>query len=95
MEHFFRDVPKVGNVAVSRHAQENAAEQKITEHDFRLALFEPTRRVSEGFNTVWLERGGIRLVLIPRPEPFRGAALITTAYRLKEHEFVSGKGRRK
>jgi hypothetical protein len=88
MQHFYESVPKIGNVAVSRHAQANVLEQKITERDFELALFDPNKTVREGFNTLWLERGGIRLVVVLRPEPFSGAALVTTAFRMQQNRTV-------
>ena len=38
MDHYFPDVPGLGNVAVSRHAQARMVEDGISEHDFKEAL---------------------------------------------------------
>ena len=35
MDHYFPDVPGLGNVAVSRHAQARLVEDGISEHDFK------------------------------------------------------------
>jgi len=43
MKHFYRDVPRLGNVAVSRHAQARMEADGISQEVFDKALFEPTR----------------------------------------------------
>lgn len=82
MEHFWRNVPGLGHVAVSRHAQSRAHEQGITEEQFVAALFHG-RDTPDGFEAVWRELGGLRLVILLRPEPFRGAKLVKTVYLVK------------
>lgn len=81
-KYYFADVPGLGNVAVSRHAQEQAAEHGISEDVFQRVLERGTDR-PDGLGVVWREDVGIRLVIILRPEPFRGAALITTLYPVR------------
>lgn len=80
---YFTDVPGLGNVAVSRHAQDRAAEDGITEDAFARAL-ERGKDRPDGLATLWREDGGVRLVIVRRPEPFRGAALVTTVYRVQK-----------
>lgn len=78
---YFTGVPALGNVAVSRHAQEKAAEDGITEEMFQRVL-EHGKDRPDGLGTIWREAPGIRLVIVRRPDPFQGAALVTTAYRI-------------
>lgn len=80
MEHFYRNVPKLGHVAVSRHAQSQCEEQDISEEDFRRALLEG-RDTPDGQSILWRERAGIRLVIELYPVPNRGARLVKTAFR--------------
>lgn len=82
MEHYFYDVPGLGNVAVSRHAQARIREEGITEEDFGRVLFKG-RTVPDGLSVVCRCLNDIRLVILLRPEPFRGAVLVKTAFREK------------
>jgi hypothetical protein len=82
MKHYFTDVPGLGNVAVSRHAQKRAEEERIPDPVF-VDVLSNGKDVPEGFNVVWREAHGVRLVIVLRPEPFRGAALVTTAFRVQ------------
>lgn len=82
MKHYYENVLGIGNVAVSRHAQEKATEDKITEEQFaQVLLF--GKDTPEGPDIVNRELRGIRIVILRRPEPFAGAALVKTAYRIK------------
>jgi hypothetical protein len=84
MKHFFRDVPLLGNVAVSRHAQARVAEEGIAEADFQRALLEPIRPdIPDGMDVLWRERDGIRLVILTNPTPNIGAKLVKTVYRVQ------------
>ena len=42
MDHYIPDVPGLGNVAVSRHAQARMVEDRISEHAFKEALLNGT-----------------------------------------------------
>jgi hypothetical protein len=42
--------------------------------------------------TVWRERDGIRLVIILRPTPFKGACLVKTAYKIEGQEDARRRG---
>jgi hypothetical protein len=71
MTHFYRNVPKLGHVAVSRHAQKRMAEDNIHPEMFERVLLTPVKPdVREGADILWRERDGIR---IPDclPEAFR------------------------
>jgi hypothetical protein len=76
------DVPRLGNVAISRHAQAEAEADGITESAFHRVLEHGVDK-PDGLTTVWRELDGVRLVILLRPEPFRGACLVTTAYRIQ------------
>jgi hypothetical protein len=82
-KYYFEDVPGIGNVAVSRHAQERAASEGITNRAFEQALMNGTT-IPEGPGVLWRELNGIRLVVLTRPDPFRGAALVKTCFRVQE-----------
>ncbi len=84
MEHFYRNVSGLGNVAVSRHAQARLQAEGITQELFEKVLLNPTQPdVREGADVIWRERDGVRLVILINPTPNRGAVLIKTAFRLK------------
>ena len=84
MNHFYRNVPGLGNVAVSRHAQEEARKDRITDTMFADVLLNPVLAdIPEGNNILWREKNGIRLVIIVNPEPNRGAKLVKTVYRVQ------------
>jgi FMN phosphatase YigB (HAD superfamily) len=84
MNHFYRDVPGLGNVAVSRHAQARAAEDGISQEAFDRVLLSPlTPDVPDGLDVLWRERDGIRLVILTNPTPNNGAKLIKTLYRVE------------
>jgi hypothetical protein len=84
VNHFYRDVPGLGNVAVSRHAQGRAEEDGISQEAFDRVLLEPlTADVPDGAEIVWRERDGIRLVILTNPTPNRGAVLVKTVYRVE------------
>jgi hypothetical protein len=75
MNHFYRSVPKLGNIAVSRHAQARA---------FDRVLLEPIQPdIPDGVDILWRERDGIRLVILTNPTPNTGAKLVKTVYRVE------------
>ena len=84
MKHFYRDVPRLGNVAVSRHAQSQMEMAGISQGQFDQALLQPTRPdVAEGNDIIWRERDGLRIVILTNPIPNSGARLVKTVYRVK------------
>jgi len=84
MDHYFPNVPQLGNVAVSRHAQDRMREDGISEAAFRDVLATGDI-VPDGQDVVWREKDGIRIVILRRPEPFSGAMLAKTVYRIGEN----------
>lgn len=81
---YYEDVLKLGNVYVSRHAQDRMDDEGITPGLFEKVLLAPTRPdIPDGANVAWRERDGVRLVILLNPEPDRGAKLIKTVYRVK------------
>ncbi|KKQ77820.1 MAG: hypothetical protein A3A96_01850 [Candidatus Zambryskibacteria bacterium RIFCSPLOWO2_01_FULL_39_39] len=85
MEHFYRDVPGLGNVAVSRHAQEQMQKGDISESLFQKVLLSPTGSdIPDGQDVIWREREGIRIVILIDPTPNRGAKLVKTVYRVQQ-----------
>lgn len=84
MTHFYSDVPKLGHVAVSRHAQKRMAEDNISPEAFERVLLTPVKPdVREGADIVWRERDGIRIVILENPTPPSGAKLVKTVYRIE------------
>jgi hypothetical protein len=81
MQHYYPDVPGLGNVAVSRHAQERMREDGISEDEFRDALLSG-ETIPDGQDVLWREKHGIRIVILRTPTPFRRAMLAKTAYRV-------------
>lgn len=87
MQHYYRNISGLGNVAVSRHAQSKAMKHGISEEMFRHALTKPDGPdIPDGPNTVFRDRGVVRLVIVLKPEPFCGACLITTVIRKQPQE---------
>ena len=85
MEHFFRGVRGLGNVAVSRHAQARIVEDGIHPDAFTRALLDPTRPdVRDGADVLWRERDGLRIVILTNPTPNVGAVLVKTVYRVEK-----------
>jgi hypothetical protein len=82
--HFYRDVPRLGNVAVTRHAQERMIEDGITQDQFEKALLEPQGSDRpEGHGVIWRERDGVRIVILTDPTPNTGAKLVKTVFRVQ------------
>ena len=84
MSHFYRNVPKLGHVAVSRHAQKRMEEDNINPEVFERVLLTPVKPdVREGADILWRERDGIRIVVLENPTPPTGAKLVKTVYRIE------------
>ncbi|MBS0155128.1 MAG: hypothetical protein JSS38_11070 [Nitrospira sp.] len=84
MNHFYKDVPKLGNVAVSRHAQAQMINAGITEPAFQRVPLHPIKPdIPDGAEIVWRERDDIRLVILINPTPNVDAKLVKTVYRIK------------
>jgi hypothetical protein len=84
MNHFYRNVPKLGHVAVSRHAQARAEEDSISQEAFDRVLLEPVQSdIPDGADILWRERDGIRQVILTNPTPNIGAKLVKTVYRVE------------
>jgi hypothetical protein len=81
-QHYYPNVPGLGNVAVSRHAQDRMDEHNISQATFESALLTPIKEVEEGTEIVWRERDNIRIVIVQRPVPFRGAKLVKTVMKV-------------
>ena len=82
MEHYFPNVPGLGNVALSRHAQERMVEDGISANELKEALLRGAT-TPDGQDVIWRERDGVRVVILKKPTPFRGAMLATTIYRVQ------------
>ncbi len=60
MEHYFPNVPGLGNVALSRHAQERMVEDGVSENEVKEALLRGTTK-PDGQEVVWREKDGVRV----------------------------------
>ncbi len=84
MEHFYRNVTGLGNVAVSRHAQARMVADGIPQDAFERALLHPVRPdVRDGADVLWRERDGLRVVILTDPTPNVGAVLVKTVFRVQ------------
>ena len=85
MGHFFRDVKGLGNVAVSRHAQDRMRRDSIAPETFESVLLNPARPDRmDGMDVLWREGKGIRIVILTNPTPNVGAKLVKTVYRVTD-----------
>lgn len=84
-QHYYKNVHALGpnraNVAFSRHAQQRAHDEGITE-EMAVDVLHNGKDTPDGLHVVWRETDGIRLVII-KPTPFKGALLVKTLYRVK------------
>ena len=88
MAHFYRNVPKLGNVEVSRHAKTRMLEENISSRLFEKVLLTPIEPdIPDGHDVIWRERDGVRLVILTNPITNRKAKkkskLIKTIYRIR------------
>lgn len=89
MNHFYRDVPGLGNVALSRHAQTRLITEGVSEETVTDILYHPPGPdMPDGQGIVYREGHGIRLVILLNPTPNVGAKLVKTAFRVKPQERV-------
>lgn len=86
MKYYYEDVPGLGNIAISRHAQDRAASHCISDEMVEDVLINGTD-TPDGMDTLWREHNGVRLVIIT-PTPFRGAKLVKTMYRIQRQASV-------
>lgn len=82
MQHFYRNVPGLGNVAVSRHAQQKCVDDGISEQTFADVLLKG-ESVPDGLDVLLKCGQGIRIVVLLNPVPNRGAKVVKTVYREK------------
>lgn len=83
-QHFFKDVKRLGNVAVSRHAQARMSDEGILPETFESVLLNPPRPDRmDGMDVLWREGKGIRIVVLTNPTPNTGAKLVKTVYRVQ------------
>lgn len=84
MKHYYPNVPKLGNIAVTRHAQARMAELGITQEVFDKTLLEPNKPdIPDGQEILWREGNGIRIVILTKPVPDRGAKIVKSVYKIK------------
>jgi hypothetical protein len=84
MKHYYTDVPGIGNVAITRHAQSQAENAGFNEEMVAQALMNPDGKdIPDHQGVVFRDRALLRLVIVLRPEPFAGASLVTTIIRVK------------
>ena len=82
MEHYFPNVPGLGKVALSRHAQERMVQDGTPRTSSKTRCCGGAT-TPDGQEVVWREKDGVRVVILRKPTPFRGAMLATTIYRIK------------
>jgi transcriptional/translational regulatory protein YebC/TACO1 len=82
MNHFFDDVPGLGNVVLTRHAQDKARQEGISTEEIERALVHG-HDTPDGMDITWREYKGLRLVVLLNPTPNRGAKVVKTLFRVK------------
>ena len=70
MQYYYEDIPGLGNVALSRHAQTKAEQDQITDRHVETVLY-------RGIDTPVI-RSGVSIMA-----SFTGAKLVKTMYRVK------------
>lgn len=80
LKPYYPNVPGLGNVAVSRHAQDRAKGDEITPKQFEDALFNG-ETIPDGMNEVFREKNRVRVVILLKPTPDRGARLVKTVFK--------------
>lgn len=89
-QHYYPDVPKLGNIALTRHAQARLDEEGITDEQFYKVLAAPSKQAQEGFDIQWHEGNGFRIVILLNPTPATGAKLVKTVYRVAAQARAKG-----
>src|SRR5215207_4675039 len=68
MKHYYENVPRLGNVAVSRHAQSQMLEAGISQEAFDRALLDPTQPdAPDEQDVLWRVRPGAYCYSSPEP----------------------------
>lgn len=80
---YYKDVPKLGNVAVTRHAQQNMIEQKISQQTFDDVLYNGEEEIYDTFDVLRKFGKGICIVILLKPTPDRGAKVVKSTFRVK------------
>jgi len=83
MQHYFADLPNLGNIAVSRHAQDQCVRYGITEEKFKDVLLHG-KEVIESNDILYRQKDGIRVVILTKPTPNMGAKLVKTCFRIEQ-----------
>ena len=82
VKFYYTNVPKLGNVVLSRHCQAKMLIEEISEEKFEDVLFNGVWE-EEGFDVLRIEKDFIRLIIVMNPKPFSGARVVKTLYRVK------------
>ena len=85
VKHFYENVPGLGNVAISRHAQVKILELGLSDFFVEKLLRDGSHwdSIKEGEDIIWKERMGIRAVILTKPVPDRGAKLVKTIFKIE------------
>lgn len=63
MEHYFPNVPGLGNVALSRHAQERMVQDGISENELKEVLLRGAT-TPDGQEVVWRAKDGLTALIL-------------------------------
>jgi len=81
-QHYYPDVPGLGNVVFTRHAQERLLNDGLTEDNVRDVLLN-SPSIPDGRDIVLREGKGLRLVIVINPTPNRGAKVVKTGFKIQ------------
>src|SRR5262245_56966154 len=81
--YFYKNIPKLGSVAISRHALSQLDAQDISQVDFELVLRDEKNQVEEGRDVVIRSGQGMRIVILLHPQPYKGERLVVSVHKDK------------
>ena len=84
VSRFYPEAPAFeGGVALSRTALARIQRDQVPAVLFERTLLDLIKPdVPDGMGAVWQEQDELRIVILPRPELYRGMALVLTVYRI-------------
>jgi len=85
MKYYYKNIPRLGNVAITRHAQDRLVNDGVTDEQVEDVLMHGHDR-PDGNSVVWREKNRIRLVIETKPLVNSGAVVCFTGFRVKAQE---------
>ena len=87
MKHKYFDVPKMGTVELSIHAQKRATSSGITELQIKNLLY-GGEDTPDGIDITFRDYNGIRAVILLYPKPDKKRKLVKTIFKIELRESI-------